>query len=150
MGIIVNDGRRMPTYRFTRLDFARDTPYETTLEQSGAAPLQVMAVDVARMLRKYLADVVDGGTAKRIAQTFVVAGGKTGTGDNRIVTSQASGQKISSRARSRTATFVFYLGDHYFGTISAFVTGNTAASYSFTSALPLQVLKSMAPILLPR
>ena len=71
-----------------------------------------------------------------------------GTGDNRIVVTRG-GQKISSKARNRTATFVFYLGDHHFGTLTAFVTGNTAASYSFTSALPTQVLKSMAPILLP-
>ena len=74
---------------------------------------------------------------------------KRGPGDNRIVTSTASGYKTSSRALNRTATFVFYLGDHHFGTLTAFVTGSSAENFSFTSALPLQVLKGMAPILLP-
>jgi hypothetical protein len=100
--------------------------------------------------------VVSKGTAKRLSNTFLLEdgqplpiGGKTGTGDNRIVVSTSRGYKTSSRALNRTATFVFYLGDHHFGTLTAFVTGSSAENFSFTSALPLQVLKGMAPILLP-
>ena len=70
-------------------------------------------------------------------------------GDNRIMNSIASGYKTSSRALSHTATFVLYLGDHHYGTLTAFVTGSSAENFSFTSALPLQVLKGMVPILLP-
>ena len=106
-------------------------------------------------MKNALASVVSAGTALRLSQTFVLGngealtvGGKTGTGDNRIVNTRG-GQRISSRAKSRTATFVFYLGENHFGTLTAFVTGDTSSSYSFTSALPLQVLKSMAPVLLP-
>ena len=71
------------------------------------------------------------------------------TGDNRIPTSTASGYKTSSRALSHTVTFVLYLGDHHFGTLTAFVTGSSAENFSFTSALPLLVMKGRAPILLP-
>lgn len=52
-------------------------------------------------------------------------------------------------ALNRTATFVFYLGPRHFGSLTAYVIGPNAASYRFTSALPVQILKSMAPVLLP-
>ena len=37
MGILVNDGVRLPVQRVGALHFARDTPYETRLEQHGPA-----------------------------------------------------------------------------------------------------------------
>jgi hypothetical protein len=77
--------------------------------------------------------------------TEVEIGGKTGTGDNRIEAYGAGGKLIGSRAKSRTATFVFYIGDTHFGVLTAFVTGAGAEHFSFTSALPVQILKSMAP-----
>jgi membrane peptidoglycan carboxypeptidase len=156
IAIILNDGQRYPTHRLTRLEFARNTPYETIVEHSPARPVQVMEPEVARVLKEVLGQVVSKGTAQRLRNTFLLeeghplpVGGKTGTGDNRIVASTSSGYKTSSRALNRTATFVFYLGDHHFGTLTAFVTGRSAETFSFTSALPLQVIKGMAPILLP-
>jgi hypothetical protein len=50
---------------------------------------------------------------------------------------------------SRAATFVFFLGDRFFGVVTAYVTGPEAARYHFTSALPVQVLKGLAPSLMP-
>ena len=50
---------------------------------------------------------------------------------------------------SRTATFVFFIGDRYFGVITAYVPGQTAQNYNFTSALPVQILKNLAPELNP-
>jgi hypothetical protein len=44
---------------------------------------------------------------------------------------------------------VFYIGDRHFGTMTAFVPGQSAEAFKFTSALPVQVLKGMAPILMP-
>ena len=41
------------------------------------------------------------------------------------------------------------MGDSHFGTLTAFVPGAGAQAYKFTSALPVQVLKGMAPILTP-
>jgi hypothetical protein len=103
-----------------------------------------------------LSQVVDAGTAKRVAGSFITPdgkplamGGKTGTGDNRIEAIGSGGRILSSKSINRTATFVFYIGDTHFGTLTAFVPGRTAEAFKFTSALPVQVLKGMAPILTP-
>jgi hypothetical protein len=82
-------------------------------------------------------------------QAPMVIGGKTGTGDNRLNTYTRGGGLLASKVTSRTATFVFYLGPRHFGTLTAFVLGPEAGSYKFTSALPTQILKSMAPLLKP-
>ena len=73
-------------------------------------------------------------------------GGKTGTGDNRIVLGKGASRGV---ALNRTATFVFYLGPRHFGTLTAYVMGPEAGKYRFTSALPVQILKSLGPTLLP-
>lgn len=54
----------------------------------------------------------------------------------------------SSLARNRTATFVFYIGDDHFGTLTAYVPGSQSDKFRFTSALPVQVLKD-GPLLVP-
>ncbi|MFH7617382.1 hypothetical protein, partial [Pseudomonas syringae group genomosp. 7] len=56
---------------------------------------------------------------------------------------------LSSRPINRTATFGSYTGDNHFGALTAFVPGRAAEGFRFTSALPVQVLKRMAPILTP-
>jgi hypothetical protein len=61
----------------------------------------------------------------------------------------AGGHLVKSRAVSRTATFVFFIGDRHFGVITAYVPGETAQNYNFTSALPVQILKNLAPELNP-
>jgi hypothetical protein len=50
---------------------------------------------------------------------------------------------------NRSATFVFFIGDRFFGTMTAYVHEPYAASYKFTSALSVQLLKSLTPTLLP-
>jgi hypothetical protein len=70
-----------------------------------------------------------------------MVGGKTGSGDNRYET------KKGSRAISRTGTFAFYIGDRYFGVITAYVGEEKASIYVFTSALPVTALKLIAPTL---
>ncbi|WP_417778198.1 transglycosylase domain-containing protein [Stutzerimonas xanthomarina] len=156
MGIIVNDGVRLPSVRIDSLHFASETPYETRLGIKPDVGVRVLPSEVATALREALASVVEGGTARRIRGSFMQAdgealriGGKTGTGDNRIQTVGAGGRLISSLALNRTATFVFYLGPNHFGTLTAYVPGRGADSFRFTSALPVQVLKGMAPILQP-
>lgn len=156
IGIILNNGKRMPTYRFTSIEFAKSTPYETIVEQSPAVLPQILAPEVAQILKEIMEKVVSAGTAKRLSNCFqqdngkpIHVGGKTGTGDNRIVTSTSSGHRTSSKTLNRTATFVFYLGDNHFGTLTTFVSGDSSKAFSFTSALPLQALKGMAPILQP-
>ena len=48
---------------------------------------------------------------------------------------------------SRSATFAFLIGDRHFGVITAYVEGEDAAGFGFTSSLPVQVLKELAPAL---
>ncbi len=156
VGIILNDGIRQPTLRIDSLHFAAGTPYETRLVNDPARGKRVMPSAVAQALREALSQVVDAGTAKRVAGSFKLAdgtplamGGKTGTGDNRLEAIGAGGRVLSSKAISRTATFVFYIGERHFGTLTAFVPGSSAQNFTFTSALPVQVLKGMAPVLTP-
>ena len=154
MGIIVNDGVRLPPIRVQRLHFASDTPYDTDFQGNIPKSERVMDTSVARALRKVLASVVENGTATRLRNTFVdkqgtpiMVGGKTGSGDNRFKTFSRGGGLKSARAVSRTGTFVFYIGDRYFGVLTAYVAGDKTDRYSFTSALPVAVLKLLAPMM---
>ncbi len=152
MGIIQNDGVRLSTVDVGTLRFATGTPYETVLGRVPETGERVMPVVVARTLRSVLADVVNKGTAIRTAGAFVDAegaaiplGGKTGSGDNRYKTFARGGGLISSRPVSRTAAFVFYIGDRYFGIITASVAGKESGNFHFTSVLPVALLKLLAP-----
>lgn len=156
MGILINDGVRLPTVRIENMRFAADTPYETVVKHQSQQGEQVLSPAVAAEVRKALRDVVDNGTARRLKQPFadadgnlMVVGGKTGTGDHRYEVYGGGGQLIKSTVMNRTATFVFYIGDRYFGTITAFVPGTEAENYHFTSGLPVQLLKTVAPELAP-
>jgi membrane peptidoglycan carboxypeptidase len=151
MGIIVNDGVRMPTVDLERLDFAAGTPYETDMAIKPE-PLRVLSTQVSRTVRRALLGVVEEGTAERLNGGYRMAdgsvlavGGKTGTGDNRFDRFGAGGRLIAQRVVDRTATFVFFLGDRFFGTITAYVPGAIAANYHFTSAIAVQLLKAIEP-----
>jgi hypothetical protein len=107
-------------------------------------------------VKKALALVVKGGTAGRLQGVLkdasgqeIVIGGKTGTGDHRYERYGAGGQLIESRVVNRTATFVFYLGEHYFGTFTALVPGPQAGQYEYTSSMVAQILKNLLPQLKP-
>jgi membrane peptidoglycan carboxypeptidase len=152
MGSSANDGVRRPTSSIQRLRFASDTPYHTVFQPAPDSGERVLPLPVARALRRVLAEVVESGTARRVAGAFqepggkpIVVGGKTGSGDNRFDTFAGRGRLISSRPVSRTAAFAFYIGDRYFGIITASVAGKAAGQYQFTSALPLTVLRLLAP-----
>ena len=56
---------------------------------------------------------------------------------------------LESRVVNRTATFVFYLGDRYFGTLTALVPGEQAGQFGYTSSLATQILKTLLPQLQP-
>ena len=156
MGILVNDGVRLPSRRLGRLHFAEGTPYETVLDRAPMPGERVLPPEVARAVRGVLVDVVENGTARRCRGSFrgrdgtvIPLGGKTGTGDHRFETYNRQGLLIESRVVNRAATFVFLIGDRFFGTITAYVPGAGAARYDFTSALPVQILARLAPELLP-
>ena len=154
MGIIVNEGVRRPTVRLQSLHFAAATPYETRFERRLKSGERVMPKEVAEVARRALIDVVQSGTAKRLNGALtdghgnvIEIGGKTGTGDHRFDTYGKQGQLLSSRVVNRSATFMFLLGDQYFGTLVAYVPGEEAAKYHFTSALATQILKNLMPTL---
>lgn len=155
IGIIANGGVRLPTRRIDALQFARDTPYETRLERRAAAAEPLLAPEVAKTLQRALVDVVEQGTARRLKGALrgpdgstITISGKTGTGDHRQKTIGRDARVIDERVVSRSATFVFTIGDRYFGTLMVYVPGPAARRHRFTSALPVQLLKSLAPPLL--
>lgn len=76
-------------------------------------------------------------------------GGKTGTGDNRAYRFTKGGGAIESRVLDRTATFVFFLGNRFFGTVTAYVPSEAAGHYHFSSALAVQLLRALQPQLQP-
>ncbi|MBI5556578.1 MAG: transglycosylase domain-containing protein [Deltaproteobacteria bacterium] len=155
MSILVNDGVRPPAALITSLHFAQGTPYETILQRQPMEGERVMPAEVARSVRAVLRDIVQNGTAARINRALVGAdgtevaiGGKTGTGDHRYVTYRPGGGK-ESKVVNRSATFVFYIGDRFYGTLTAFVPGADAADFEFTSSLPVSILRLMLPRLQP-
>jgi len=154
MGILLNDGVLYPSMRFDSFHFAAGTPYETQLALPPEQGTRLLSSEVAAAARSAVIDVVEQGTARRLRGVYqrpdhqpLQVGGKTGTGDHRYESYGAHGRLTGSRVVSRAATFVFFLGDRFFGVVTAYVTGPEASRYHFTSALPVQVLKSLAPVL---
>ena len=156
MGIIVNNGKLLPTIKLQQLQFAIGTPYETHFIHKPFAGTQVLPEEITAIVRRSLIDVVQGGTGIRLKDGFmqkdnsvIEIGGKTGTGDQRFVTYAPGGKEIQSLAVNRSATFVFFIGDSFFGIVTAYTHKPYAANYEFTSAMTVQLLKSLMPILQP-
>jgi hypothetical protein len=111
---------------------------------------------VAETVRQSLMGVVQNGTARRLSRAYHTAdghlmpvGGKTGSGDNRYHIYGPGGYLRGERVVDRTATFAFFLGDRFFGAVSAYVPGARAAAFDFTSAMSVQLLKALQPQLDP-
>jgi membrane peptidoglycan carboxypeptidase len=156
VGIINNDGIKYPSVLIDRLRFADGTPYETNFSPKNATYQRLLRPEVCHTVKAALLDIVEKGTAVRGYKAFplgnggyIPLGGKTGTGDQRFETVGKGGQVLESRVVNRTATFVFFLGDRFFGTLTAHVHGEVAKDYGFTSSLPVQLLKMMQPSLMP-
>jgi membrane peptidoglycan carboxypeptidase len=157
MGTIINGGVRKPVQRIDALHFAKDTPYETLVKRGQAEKgEQVLNPAVARAVADAIKGVAQEGTAKRVKLAFVKQdgsvismGGKTGTGDQRFDVYGAGHRLIESRYVNRSATFVFNIGERFFGSMTAYVHGPQSANYDFTSALPVQLLVTLAPSLMP-
>ncbi|MDD5390603.1 MAG: transglycosylase domain-containing protein [Gallionellaceae bacterium] len=154
MGVILNDGEKLPPVTLTRVEFAEGTPYHTLLKRKRPVAQRIFPEEVATVVKRALANVVQEGTARRLRGSFKLddgsflpIGGKTGTGDHRLEVYSAKGQVIESKVMNRTATFAFYLGPRFFGVMTVFVPGEAAANYHFTSAIAVQILKDMEPAL---
>lgn len=156
MGTILNNGVRNPSVRIENLHFAAGTPTETVMARKITPGDQVISPEIAALVREQLIGVVENGTGRRMHGGIVMpggqiipVGGKTGTGDNRLEAFSANGRVIGDKVVSRTATFVFMIGDRFYGTVVAFVPGSKAANYKFTSALAVQIFKDLTPQLQP-
>lgn len=157
VGIIMNNGVWYPSVRLRELHFARNTPYETLLKRKEVEGERVLLLpEIAEVVKGAMVGVVEEGTARRLYNVFtasngqgITVGGKTGTGDNRFEVYGPGGRLIKSVTLNRTAVFVFFIGDRFFGTITAYTDGPGCAGYNFTSGLPVQVLKTLAPSLMP-
>ncbi len=152
VGILVADGVRTPVVRVEELRFGKGTPYEVVLRSTAVPGTRVLSSDVATVARRAMADVVESGTASLLRGAVrgadgsaLVIGGKTGTGSNDVKTFGTGGRLVSTRAASRTATFVFYIGDRFYGVATAYVEGNAAERFRFTSGLPVRMVKLLLP-----
>lgn len=147
-GIILSGGLQPYTETVRWLDFANGTPFETHFVLRPEQRRRLLPEDVAALARRSMLEVVESGTARSLNGVFpagMALGGKTGTGDHRHMSYGRGGYVIGSRAVSRSATFVFVLGDRYFGTVTLHVRGRESARYSFTSALATRLLRGLAP-----
>ena len=156
LGILVNDGVRRSTERFARLHFGAGTPFETLLERAPTEGERVLHREVATLVRHELLGVVRSGTATRARKVVELAdgtrldiGGKTGTGDNRLKRSEAGAAAARAGVMSRTASFVFVVGDRFYGTVVVYVPGQAAADYGFTSSAAVQVFNYLLPSIEP-
>ena len=156
VGILLNNGVHYPLESISQLRFASGTPYETVMTPRLAPGRQVLSPLIARLVRREMIGVVDEGTGRRVRGGFALPGGvvlpiggKTGTGDNRFHEYGPGAQLEAVHVVNRTAAFVFFIGNRFYGTILAFVPGRKAGGYNFTSALAVQVLKDLEPRLLP-
>jgi len=152
VGIILNEGVIYDKSRISAVHFARGTPYETRMVHKPSEGDRVMTIETAAVLRDALLKVVDSGTARRlerIAKRDWQIGGKTGTGDHKLVTVDKRGRRTNEVAVSRSATFAFFLEERFFGTMTAFVQGETSGDYTFTSSLPVTLIGHMLPLLDP-
>ncbi len=156
IGIIVNGGVRYPNYRVEDMVFGGGTPFETRLRRRTSAGERVLRHEIAEAVRPELIGVVEAGTAVRANGIFknadgtpIPVGGKTGTGDNRSTQYDSRGREISSTAINRTSVFTFLIGDRFYGVLTAYVPGEQADRYGFTSSLPVAILKLLSPELEP-
>lgn len=154
VGILLSDGVRYPVRRVEELHFAAGTPYETLLRLSPLRGETVLSSEIAAVVRAAMVAVVARGTALRGLGAVHAAdgsplpmGAKTGTGNNRFQVVGPDGLVTEDRAIDRTATLVFFVGDRFYGTITAFVSGAPADRYDFTSSLPIQILRMLGPTL---
>jgi membrane peptidoglycan carboxypeptidase len=155
MGIIMNGGMRRLAHKVTKISMAKDSPYEITYIPEPAHDKRALSTEIAERGRKILFEIVAQGTAIRLKDGFTgkngtyLLGGKTGTGDNRVKKFGSGLVLKASKVLNRTATFMFVIDEFMCGTITTFVEGPSAGAYQFTSSLPVQIMKSMGPVLTP-
>lgn len=156
MGIIADDGKMRRAQSIDTLAFAAGTPFETHFAHAPSAGNEAVSPEIVAVARQLLHQVVQAGTGRRLATGLPLGDGrtldlygKTGTGDQRFDVYARGARLIESRKVNRTATFVFVIGDRFYGTLTAYAHEPYAARYDYTSAMAVQLLKSLGPSLAP-
>jgi len=156
IGIVADDGKMRRAQSVDTLAFAAGTPYETHFAHAPSAGTRAISPEIVAVTRRLLREVVLGGTGARLAKGLPLGDGrtldvygKTGTGDQRFEVYAPGARLIESRKVNRTAVFVFVLGDRFYGTLTAYAHEPYAARYDYTSAMAVQLLKSLGPSLAP-
>jgi len=156
IGIIAGDGKLRRPHSVDTLSFAAGTPFETHFAHASSAGDQVVSPQIVTVVRAMLRSVVLGGTGARLATGLPLGDGrtldvygKTGTGDQRFDVYARGARLIESHKVNRTATFVFVIGDRFYGTLTAYAHEPYAARYDYTSAMAVQLLKTLGPSLAP-
>jgi len=154
-GIIMNDGKQKPISTFEKISFAKDTPYAENFTDLYEKSRRVFSPEIATIIHREMQTVVREGTARRAKNSVTLSdgtklpvGGKTGTGDNRKQVRHKDGTK-ETIAVNRTATFMFTIDKCMYGTLVAYAPGEMSAQQKFTSSLPVQAFKELAPVLQP-
>ena len=155
LGILVNDGVRRPTERLARFHFGAGTPFETVLEREPAtqrarAPPPRSRRWCARSCSASCAPAPRRARARRSSSP--TAASSTSAARPAPATTASSAPAFRRRApacMSRTASFVFTVGDRFYGTVVVYVPGEAAADYSFTSSAAVQVWNHLLPSLQP-
>lgn len=156
IGIIANDGQTHRAESIDTLTFAAGTPFETHFARAADPGRQAISPEIVTVARALLNGVVQGGTGARLSAGLPLGDGrmlpvygKTGTGDQRLNVYARGARLIESRKVNRTAVFVFVIGDRFYGTLTAYAHEPYAARYEYTSAMAVQLLKSLGPSLAP-
>ncbi|RDU97037.1 transglycosylase domain-containing protein [Trinickia dinghuensis] len=156
IGIIANDGKTHRAESIDTLTFAAGTPFETHFGRAPSPGHQAISPEIVTVARSLLRDVVLGGTGARLSTGLPLGDGrtlevygKTGTGDQRYNVYARGRGLIESRKVNRTAVFVFVIGNRFYGTLTAYAHEPYAARYDYTSAMAVQLLKTLGPSLAP-
>lgn len=152
VGILLNDGKTTEDVSVEKYHFAKSTPYEAILERKPfETSKQIIRPEVAKVARKALQNVVEGGTAVRMRGVYdpMIVGGKTGTGDNRLELHDSAGNMTESTPVNRTSTFVFYIGERWFGSITIYVDKDEAEHSTFTSSLAVGLMNLLSQEIKP-
>ena len=154
IGIVLNDGVGQASTRISELRLADSTPFATVLRRPPSQGERLLSADLAAVVRRTMIDVVERGTGRRAYGTVkgpdgkpLPIGAKTGTGNNRFRVFGQGGRVVEDRALNRTSTLVFFVGDRFYGVLTAFVLGAEADDFSFTSSLPAQIFQMLGPAL---
>ena len=152
MGIILNNGVRVPTVLIERIRFAADTPFETIVERASCQRRKNVFSGIGRSGTWRSNRCGGDRNGSRLARAIVeengaeiLIGGKDRNRRSSLYYFFFARCHQGIPCSKSLCHVCFFIGDRFFGTMTAFVPGADAANYKFTSALSTQVMKHLSP-----